>query len=779
MIISAIKQKTKELAFGNPEWFDKLSYNQQKKYVEENPSTKYKPKDRKQAQKEAHEERRQKKKDTTSPNDAKRELKNEGSPTNFTGPKNKRTSVSGKPNLERKIVTNLKKLAQISKEAKDSGGKAPNVDLCKVSIPGTNLFCQKNKGIPRNEMPQLKAFPKPGSDADIHLKKNSEGEVDAEPLFKAHLQKKGITIKKKSVPASMLKATQKDLVGAKVAGMLEALKNDPTHEKITAPILVSRDGYILDGHHRWAAMVGLDMAGGTDKSVMMPVEVVDMDIESLVKESNDFGNEIGLQRKPGSATKNMNEKKPSHKRDTHELDKAVKRKEKSNFIDEVKLELASEFPRTYRLIYGIRGLGELPAYAFFNVSKQDVEANLDKIKNALANRVGANKNEIFVFLVNGKNEIVWSESGDVGDPLEYDMYDIDYDADDMCDCGCLGNGDCDENVENANVETASRLTQEQFDKWDVSRQRKYLNEHPNSKFNKNRSSAPASENKTAKSTKDKKPEVEKIPNAAEARKIQREINKEKLKKAGKLKVTRSTKIPHNASGITWYEAKDLTTVKPDSKKNAYWYKKYVPTGKDFVAYKKKKEDIERSIDKRSNDIYKLAKIIQTNEKLLHEAMKSNSKQSIEDAENLKNQLKKQAHEMRQRHMDRADERMELDKIYRLLDNAFVYDYIKEKQDKNTKSKATKKTVDKTKKPVRKQSKNMSEVEREKYVDAYYKADIDYMRLMNHTFKTFKEKGWNPRDIENMPKEAQQMWKKFQKADKDLEKLRQKAGILRD
>lgn len=450
MIINVIKQKHEEVALGNPEWFDKLSFSEQKRYVDEHPTTKYRPqRDKKKAHRDTKEERRQKKKDTTSPNDAKRDLKKEGSPTNFTGPKNKRTSVSGKPNLEKKIVTNLKKLAQITKEAKEAGKDAPNVDLCKVSIPGTNLFCQQNKGIPRKKMPQLKAHPLPNSWAATNLQPDKDGEVNAEDVFKKHLEKKGVTVKKKAVPAAMLKATQKDLVGNKVAGMLEALKNDPTHEKITAPILVSRDGYILDGHHRWAALVGLDMASGSDKSVMMNVEVVDMDIGSLVDESNKFGDEIGLKRNSGLAKESRNEKKPSKKRDTHELDKAVKNKkhkEKSNVVDAVNVELAGEFPRNYRVIYGIRGLGELPAYAFFNVSKKDVADNLDKIKTTLAKRAGANTNEIFVFLVNGKNEIVWSEGGDTGDTLDYDYYDIDYDADDMCDCGCIGNGDCEEKV---------------------------------------------------------------------------------------------------------------------------------------------------------------------------------------------------------------------------------------------------------------------------------------------------------------------------------------------
>ena len=35
------------------------------------------------------------------------------------------------------------------------GGKAPNFNLCNVSVTGSNLFCAESKGIPRIQMPQL------------------------------------------------------------------------------------------------------------------------------------------------------------------------------------------------------------------------------------------------------------------------------------------------------------------------------------------------------------------------------------------------------------------------------------------------------------------------------------------------------------------------------------------------------------------------------------------------------------------------------------------------
>jgi hypothetical protein len=89
------------------------------------------------------------------------------------------------------------------------------------------------------------------------------------------------------------------LVGAKVAGMTKALETEPNHPKITAPIYVSNDGYVLDGHHRWAAVTSSAVASG--KPAMMNVRVIDMPIKDLVKISNDFADQIGIQQKKADA----------------------------------------------------------------------------------------------------------------------------------------------------------------------------------------------------------------------------------------------------------------------------------------------------------------------------------------------------------------------------------------------------------------------------------------------------------------------------------------------
>ena len=206
------------------------------------------------------------------------------------------SSVS--PIDRQQISTKIDQLAKLGAEAKAKGEKAPNYNLCKVTVPGTNLYCSGNKGIPRAEMPQFKGTPEPGSPAD-KLPRDNAGEVDTEEFFKQMLVKDGVKVSEPTeVSPDRLKATQSELVGVKVAGMSQVLDNPnhPAYDKITAPIYVSNDGYVLDGHHRWAALVAHN-AKNPDNQISMKVRVIDEPIEPLVKRSNKFAEDIGIKAK--------------------------------------------------------------------------------------------------------------------------------------------------------------------------------------------------------------------------------------------------------------------------------------------------------------------------------------------------------------------------------------------------------------------------------------------------------------------------------------------------
>ena len=223
-----------------------------------------------------------KKKDKKSKEDEPKQAGLGGGWDKHDGPDSPDDVVGSDPERESVIVQGIKQMADKNRE-RDFGDQEKTIEvggeettnLCDVTVPGTNLFCADNKGIPRKEMPQLKSKPKPGGKADRMvtagiLTLDDEGEVNTEKLF---MKKIGKEAKPARVKVTELKATQNQLVGKKVSLFLNQLQNgDPDSEftrKLNEPIIVSRDPetgerYIVDGHHRWAALVAQDIANGGD-----------------------------------------------------------------------------------------------------------------------------------------------------------------------------------------------------------------------------------------------------------------------------------------------------------------------------------------------------------------------------------------------------------------------------------------------------------------------------------------------------------------------------------
>lgn len=189
---------------------------------------------------------------------------------------------------ERQVSTLLDKLKADVDDAVAKGEKAPEYDLCKVSVPKTNLFCQQSKGIPRAEMPQLKGRPDPGTPAD-YLPKNQKGEVDLSAGFRDYMTAKGYAVSPDRIDAEYLKASQNQLEGAKVVGIASAMRAGRIPEE---SIFVSNDDYIVDGHHRWAATVANEYIQG--KPLSMPVNVIDAPIITILREANDYATTMGI-----------------------------------------------------------------------------------------------------------------------------------------------------------------------------------------------------------------------------------------------------------------------------------------------------------------------------------------------------------------------------------------------------------------------------------------------------------------------------------------------------
>ena len=201
------------------------------------------------------------------------------------------------------VNTLIEKVHEFAQEAKKKGEKT-KLNLCQVSVPGTNLFCgsslkgEDGKPIPRDKMPQLAGKPKKGSPVDDPKKfpVDEAGEVNVGDASVKHLAEKGIATKEGSIPAAKLKASQSELKGANLAFMMspEGQKAVKLHDN---SIFVSSDGYVIDGHHRWAALVGLDAKDGKLGQTPIKVRVIDMPIKDVLTEANAFTSVMGIEAK--------------------------------------------------------------------------------------------------------------------------------------------------------------------------------------------------------------------------------------------------------------------------------------------------------------------------------------------------------------------------------------------------------------------------------------------------------------------------------------------------
>ena len=298
-----------------------------------------------------------KKKDKKSKEDKPKQAGLGGGWDKHDGPDSADDAVGSDPEKESVIVQGIKQMADKNRE-RDFGDQEKTIEvggeettnLCDVTVPGTNLFCADNKGIPRAEMPQLKSKPWGKGEGEPWVHKDGKweptkfeetdeeyaervpasklpgapDEVNTEDLFKSKLDELGIEMSEpKPMNVSDLKATQNELKPANVAFMVDVLMTatppphntgDPDKDKeeldkwklsesLREPIIVSKDGYILDGHHRWGALVALDIANGGSGDIEMNVKQVDADAETLVEKTNEFTDELGLETKASAKKK--------------------------------------------------------------------------------------------------------------------------------------------------------------------------------------------------------------------------------------------------------------------------------------------------------------------------------------------------------------------------------------------------------------------------------------------------------------------------------------------
>lgn len=188
------------------------------------------------------------------------------------------------------VSTLIGKLSKLVADAREAGGKAPSINLCNITVAGTNLFCVGNQGRTRLQMPQVYGQPRPGSPAAA-LPANARGMVDGDALFTQALKDAGIKVTRRKRPANRLRSTQTELDGATVARIAGEMESAGRENR---PSYVTRDGYILDGHHRWAAEVVVDAKDNRLGDVQTDVNELDMDVGAALDFMRDFADRTGI-----------------------------------------------------------------------------------------------------------------------------------------------------------------------------------------------------------------------------------------------------------------------------------------------------------------------------------------------------------------------------------------------------------------------------------------------------------------------------------------------------
>lgn len=82
-------------------------------------------------------------------------------------------------------------------------------------------------------------------------------QIDSKDLnhFFSHLKKSDVSAIKRTVDPSKLKATQGQFNKSKIKGIMDGIESGKVESK---PIIVSKDNYVMDGHHRWLAHSNLN-----------------------------------------------------------------------------------------------------------------------------------------------------------------------------------------------------------------------------------------------------------------------------------------------------------------------------------------------------------------------------------------------------------------------------------------------------------------------------------------------------------------------------------------
>ena len=191
-------------------------------------------------------------------------------------------------------------LDEVDRQATAQGysrGNEPAWDLGNISVKGTRLFNEQTRGIPRSAMPQLNGPALPGTEAAL-LAGGANKFIELDSEFRKKLKSDGIDVRNERVPAGNLRATQTQLTAATVAGITRAAEsgNPKVRHMLREPIWVTKDNYVIDGHHRWASDEALAFSGQGPGQI--EVQRINLPVRLAIPYANQFAQQMGIEARP-------------------------------------------------------------------------------------------------------------------------------------------------------------------------------------------------------------------------------------------------------------------------------------------------------------------------------------------------------------------------------------------------------------------------------------------------------------------------------------------------
>lgn len=147
--------------------------------------------------------------------------------------------------------------------------RGDNPDITNLQVNGHTLFGGDGLGILRKDMPQI-----PG---------------ERRQQFLSDMADKGIETTQEKVNAMDLKPSQSEISATKTARLYEHFKSDGIPKN--KAILISKDGFVVDGHHHWAAASAMGLMGKESK---IPVIRMSVNIQEALAVAKQWTKDNGI-----------------------------------------------------------------------------------------------------------------------------------------------------------------------------------------------------------------------------------------------------------------------------------------------------------------------------------------------------------------------------------------------------------------------------------------------------------------------------------------------------